>query len=803
MALINGYPVKTTPVSTDHVTGSDSQDNDSTKQFEIGTLLNGSPVDYTQELDGNDLLLKNNGTTKSTTDLSELYNRDNDTQLGYKVIPENFDFENIPADYDNSIWEIRYTHDLDSASITIPENVILKFEGGKITNYIKVIGNKTKIQAGLTPIFDSSGVLEGSWDVSEVFVEWFGAKGDLTDETLLIQKALDFSEGRIFTTTFNVYLISRLVIPSDVVINNINSVFRSIPNNTEGSVFTTGTSMKNNIVFKNIIIFGDRENQVNTVSAIGIGDSSYNIIVEGGHLYDLSGFGVGINGHDILIEGVLIENTNKNSINASNTLAHPIYNIDVKNNIINLDSQGVDAGCIEFDDGAENINIIYNICTGTLDNEHLIQVEQLSKNFKVIGNKTFGGRYGIYIGDSTLSSEVNGAVTLNETTGALITGIFIQKCERLTVNNNVSYSNGNDGIRIVEGKYLNVHSNTSKNNGKTTNNRYGILSSGNTFCNLYGNITYDTQNTKTQAYGIGVSSGNNNSFTNNISNDNLISNWQQNESDSSFINNIGYDRIYLPNGSQNIHSEIRLQNRLVEDVRTMTNVGNPSILNGNHFATGGTTTIFTFADGRAGQRFTVIAKHEVTITSGSSMILQGNSDYTMKIGESITFVKGVDNNYYEISRSTNRSGSSSGTILNLSKPQGVYYNMASANSASIYSIANIIDGGWAKVRINSSVEPTVIGAVKEVGAEFIANKDMYLNVYYNTYNTRFYFSYYDDTPEVLTLNGYTVATLPTGILTGAVAYVTDSLDPTALAIVVGGGAAVVRVFYNGVNWIVG
>ena len=50
--------------------------------------------------------------------------------------------------------------------------------------------------------------------------------------------------------------------------------------------------------------------------------------------------------------------------------------------------------------------------------------------------------------------------------------------------------------------------------------------------------------------------------------------------------------------------------------------------------------------------------------------------------------------------------------------------------------------------------------------------------------------------------GYTVATLPTGVV-GARAYVTDALAPTFGATVVTGGAITIPVFYNGTNWIVG
>ena len=50
--------------------------------------------------------------------------------------------------------------------------------------------------------------------------------------------------------------------------------------------------------------------------------------------------------------------------------------------------------------------------------------------------------------------------------------------------------------------------------------------------------------------------------------------------------------------------------------------------------------------------------------------------------------------------------------------------------------------------------------------------------------------------------GYTVATLPTGTV-GMQAYATDALTPVFGSTVVGGGAVVIPVFYNGSNWIVG
>lgn len=52
----------------------------------------------------------------------------------------------------------------------------------------------------------------------------------------------------------------------------------------------------------------------------------------------------------------------------------------------------------------------------------------------------------------------------------------------------------------------------------------------------------------------------------------------------------------------------------------------------------------------------------------------------------------------------------------------------------------------------------------------------------------------------IALKSYTVATLPAGVA-GYKAYVTDALAPTYLTTVVGGGAIVTEVFYNGTNYV--
>lgn len=56
------------------------------------------------------------------------------------------------------------------------------------------------------------------------------------------------------------------------------------------------------------------------------------------------------------------------------------------------------------------------------------------------------------------------------------------------------------------------------------------------------------------------------------------------------------------------------------------------------------------------------------------------------------------------------------------------------------------------------------------------------------------------TSSTVILQGFTVSTLPTGVI-GMIAYVTDADSPTYLSTVVGGGSTVCKVFFDGSNWI--
>ena len=91
----------------------------------------------------------------------------------------------------------------------------------------------------------------------------------------------------------------------------------------------------------------------------------------------------------------------------------------------------------------------------------------------------------------------------------------------------------------------------------------------------------------------------------------------------------------------------------VEGIAALDNTGTPTVLGGSVFITGGVATITDFDDGVLGQTITVLSEHALIITDGTHIILNGSSNFTMAVSDSLTLVLKADNKWYETARMVN------------------------------------------------------------------------------------------------------------------------------------------------------
>lgn len=120
--------------------------------------------------------------------------------LGYKFIRSDFDFTNIPSGYDNSTWEIKDFFNLGGATINLPTNVTLFFNGGSLKNG-NIVGDNTIIKSEVVKIFDIDITLSGTFKDTVSTPQMFGAVGT-GDETDILQKVLDFSGDSVIVGNY-------------------------------------------------------------------------------------------------------------------------------------------------------------------------------------------------------------------------------------------------------------------------------------------------------------------------------------------------------------------------------------------------------------------------------------------------------------------------------------------------------------------------------------------------------------------------------------------------------------------------
>lgn len=157
----------------------------------------------------------------------------------------------------NTIYIIQYDYELEE-DITIPENCLLEFDGGSISGAFTVTGQNTGINAGLIKIFSTNITLDGSWNVSEAYPEWFGAKGDgITDDTNTIQRTIE--NFVVCLLTANYKLGNTLRIEHDVILRGTKYA-ELLVDNTGALILNT-----ENFIVENFKIKSSISNYTNSV----------------------------------------------------------------------------------------------------------------------------------------------------------------------------------------------------------------------------------------------------------------------------------------------------------------------------------------------------------------------------------------------------------------------------------------------------------------------------------------------------------------------------------------------------------
>lgn len=198
-----------------------------------------------------------------------LKNRDNTNGMGYIILRKNKSFaEQVTKE--NTIYEIRYKFDLNGTEVTIPENCILKFEGGSLNNGT-LTGNNTTIIADRIKIFNIDIQINGTWNIEEAYPEWYGA----------INNNKDIDSAPAFNAIINQTPFVRIILKPGGEYGAFSTI---ILKNKDFEFGTLVSNSTNHVVSSNAVstIYGNHEN---SILKFKTGESVDGVLIHGIDIY--------------------------------------------------------------------------------------------------------------------------------------------------------------------------------------------------------------------------------------------------------------------------------------------------------------------------------------------------------------------------------------------------------------------------------------------------------------------------------------------------------------------------------------
>lgn len=348
---------------------------------------------------------------------SEWVNADNTLTSKVKVPLDIFSFV-----YSDIVYKITNDIDLNGATLTLPSGCTLDFQGGSFSNGT-IVGNGTKIIAGLTKIFGTDITLNGTWNCSDIYDSWFTQS---EDSFALLQNLCNLTSDNYYGT---IYINGNhdVVIPDNALSIKPNSRTTII---LEGSITVAPNNFTNYYIFRLIdknsitikgggFLIGDVETHTGTTGEWGHGifiQGCYNININNLQLKNFWGDGIEVDKSssnlytsELYLSNLTIYNNRRQGISLlsvknvfiDNCVIYGIGSINGTNpkGAIDIEPEGDDiaenifiSNCIEYSNGlgVSAHNTIKNI---TVDNCTFLSAQGIWHTGDIIFKNCSFGRF--------------------------------------------------------------------------------------------------------------------------------------------------------------------------------------------------------------------------------------------------------------------------------------------------------------------------------------------------------------------------------------------------------------------------